>query len=85
MADDDDTIGVDHNWLAKTKFVDGLDDGGNRIVIDSRILFVRLDPIKRPHFDLHMHWPFQGEERNGRVRSMVGCLDSCLGGLVVVS
>lgn len=48
MADDDDAVGIDDDRLPETEVVDGLDDGGNRIVVDSRILFVRLDPIKRP-------------------------------------
>ena len=72
MANDDDTVRIDDDRLAETEFVDALDDRIDRIVIDSRIFLVRLDPIKRPHFDLHVREPFQGEERNGRVRSVVG-------------
>ncbi|WP_158222648.1 hypothetical protein [Rhodopirellula sp. MGV] len=54
MADDNDTVGIDEGRLPETEVVDGLDDRINRVAIDSRILLVRLDPIKRPHFDMHV-------------------------------
>lgn len=41
MADDNDAVGIDDDRLPETELVDGLDHGGNRIVADSRILFVR--------------------------------------------
>ena len=42
MANNDDAVGIDHDRLTETELVDGLDDRSNRIVIDSRIVFVRL-------------------------------------------
>ena len=54
MADDNDTVGIDHDRLAKPELVDREDDGINGVVIDARIVLVRLDSIKRPHFDLHV-------------------------------
>ena len=75
MADDDDAVGINDDRLPKTEFVDGLDDRSNRVVVDSRILFVRLDPIKRPHFDLHGQCPFpKGKKRKRFGRWLVGWL-----------
>ena len=61
VANDDDAGGVDNDRLAETEFVDALHHIGDRVVVDARIVFVRLDSIKRPHFDLHGRVLFQGE------------------------
>jgi hypothetical protein len=54
VAHNDHTIGIDHNRLMETEFDDILDDWIYRGVVDTGVIYVRVDSIKRPHFDLHV-------------------------------
>jgi hypothetical protein len=60
MADDDDTIAIDNDRLPPAERLNRVNDCIDCIIVYARIIFVRLDSIKRPHFDVHV-WPFQGE------------------------
>jgi len=41
MACDDDTVGINHDRLAETKFLDGSCDGSDGLIIDAGIIGVR--------------------------------------------
>ena len=62
VSADDYVIAIDHDRLSETEFLDRMDNRFDGPIVDSRIVFIRLDPVKRPHFDKHLQKPFLNEE-----------------------
>src|SRR5690606_12372744 len=72
VTDDDHTLRVNHDRLAESEFTDALDHWVHRVIVDAGVVLVRLDTIKRPHFDQHMSPSKAGRETEGFGRWLVG-------------